>query len=311
MIIYKIKDKGMNLTDQLKNRGIEVASHIFDELKKGNKHGIELAETYVKEILAEVKERASKDNSFLTLIPVTDMALYNAIHSINVTLICVIFGYKTGLDDHALFDLGMGALLHDMGKINTPDHLLWQQTGADDYEKTTISEHPKFGAHWLSTNSMLTDTIIDIIKNHHEDYNGNGYPEGIKNSLLHDSIKTVALVNWYEFLISHIPPKPGISSREAFFKISRESGKKFSQKITSSFLNTMGPMLLDGPIFPKKALILLNTKEIAAVIATRNSNDILPEILVITNSQGKKLDRPLKVDLKKDDQRIILKILKI
>ncbi|MBN1501295.1 MAG: HD domain-containing protein [Spirochaetes bacterium] len=299
----------MNISDQLKDKGVEVASHIFEELKKGNKHGIELAEAYVKELIEEVKNRGDKDQSYLTLLPVKNMDNYTAVHSINVTIISIIFGFKLNMDNDQMFELGMGALLHDMGKINTPDHLLWQQEGADDYEKTTIAEHPKFGAHWLSTNSMLTDSIIEIIKHHHEDYNGNGYPAGIKNSLLSETVKIVALVNWYEFLTSDFSSKPAISAREACFKISKESSKKFSQKISSSFLSIMGPMLLDGPIFPKKTLILLNTKEIAAVLNTRNFSDIMPEILVITNPQGKKLERPLKVDLKNDDHRFILKIL--
>jgi hypothetical protein len=72
----------------------------------------------------------------------------------------------------------------------------------------------------------------------------------------------------------------------------------------------MGPMLMDGPLYRKTALVLLDTKEVAAILNTSSFGDTQPEILILTNSQGKKLARPLNVNLKKDGSRQIVKLLR-
>ena len=72
----------------------------------------------------------------------------------------------------------------------------------------------------------------------------------------------------------------------------------------------MTPTLIGGPICPPKSLLLLSSREIAIVTNVKNNADILPEIIVLTDSKGKKLTRPLKVNLKKDSTRTVAKILR-
>ena len=301
----------MNITDKQKEHGLELANKIFEELRRGDKHAIEIAENFIHDIINEIQNKQKADPEILKLIEYNNGHSYNAVHSLNVTMISLIYAYKNDISNETMFEIGMGALLHDMGKINTPDNLLIIQDSNDEYERTALSEHPRFGAHWLSTNTMLTQNIIDIIKGHHENYSGSGYPDGIKNAMLSESTRIVALANKYEYLVSNIPEKQGMTPRNAFFQIANLSGKAFSPKLTASFLNLMTPTCIGGPIFPQKTLLLLNTREIAVVTDTRNNADILPEIIVLTDDKGKKLSRPLKVDLKKDSNRIVLKILKV
>lgn len=299
----------MNISQALKKRGVNVAHNIFEDLKKGENGKADKADAYIMDLAREISQSPHPEEK-LKLIPVVKYPLYNAIHSVNVTLLSMIFAHKMGYELDDLKEIGLGALLHDMGKINTPDHLMWKQDGEDDYEKTTIAEHPKFGAHWLSNSNMLTERVVEIIRDHHEDYSGNGYPEGVSNRELKQSTRIVALCNYYDYLTSNIPDKPALDPREACFQISKLSNKKFHPKLVTHFLNKMGPMLMDGPLYQKTALVLLDTKEVAAIMSIESYGDTQPEILVLTNSTGKKLPRPVPVNLKKDSSRSIVKIMK-
>jgi len=113
-----------------------------------------------------------------------------------------------------------------------------------------------------------------------------------------------------DFLVTALPEKPAVPPRDAMFHILKLSGKKFNPKIVQSFLNTLTPFLLDGPLYQLTSLVLLDTKEVAAVMKVDSWGDINPEIVVLTDSSQKKLARPLTIDLKKDSSRKIVKVLK-
>lgn len=299
----------MNISQALKKRGVTIAQNIFDELKNGSQVKVDKAEAYIMDLSREITQ-PNQPAEQLKLIPVVKYPLYNAIHSINVTMLSMLFAYKMGYDLEDLREVGLGAMLHDMGKINTPDHLIWKQDGVDDYERTTIAEHPTFGAHWLGNANMLTERVLEIIKGHHEDYSGNGYPDGVSDRELKQTTRIVSLCNYYDYLSSTVPEKPGLAPRAACFSISKQSNKKFHPKLVSHFLSKMGPILMNGPLYQKTALVLLDTKEVAAIMKIDDYGDTHPEILVLTNSAGKKLPRPVPVNLKKDSSRKIVKIIK-
>lgn len=298
----------MNISEALKKHGISILRKLFDEVRTGRKADVTELEKYSTAILAEIT--SGKPEGALELMKSESVDDHTIIHSINVAALSAVFALKMKLKQGEIHDVILGALLHDIGKINTPENLMWKQDGSNDYEKTTIAEHAVLGAQWMKNAALLPDTVIDIIKNHHENFSGTGYPSGIPDRELSSAIRIVSICNYYEHLSHELPDKPALAPRDAFFEIYQQSNKKFALKMTSSFINEMGPMLLDGPFYQKTALVLLDTREVAAVAKTDSFGDTLPEILILTNPQGTKLARPLPVNLKKDSTRKIIKILK-
>jgi putative nucleotidyltransferase with HDIG domain len=217
---------------------------------------------------------------------------------------------RVGYKGDKLVDITIGALLHDIGKINTPDHLQWKQDGADPYEAQMIAEHPTFGAHWIGNLVMLTETVKRIIVEHHERFDGKGYPKALPDPAIAPESKLISVCNSYAHIATDLPDKPGLEPRDAMFAILRQSGTKFAPKIAQSFITALAPLLLDGPLYQPSALVLLDTKEVAAVMKVEHWGDTSPEIVILTDSSQKKLLRPLSISLKKDTSRKIIKIIK-
>ncbi len=92
--------------------------------------------------------------------------------------------------------------------------------------------------------------------------------------------------------------------------ISQQVQKLFSSRLAVTFLNNLGPMLMDGPLYQKTALVLLNTREVGAVMQTQSFGDMEPDIAILTDSKGQKLPRPFQIQLRKDHSRQIVKILR-
>ena len=297
----------MNISEALKKRGVSVLHEIFEMVKTGQKADLSELKLYVADMVAEVS--SGKSEGQLILLKSGDDE-YAVVHSVNVAFLSLIFALRLKSKPDELHDIALGAMLHDIGKINTPDQIVWKQDGENDYEKTTISEHVVLGAQWMKNAAMLPDVIIDIIRNHHENFLGTGYPAGIPDRDLAPAVRIVSICNYFEHLIHDVPGKPALLPRDAFFEVYQQANKKFALKMVSFFVNEMGPMMMDGPLYQKTALVLLDTREVAAVMKTDSFGDSLPEILILTNSQGTKLARPLPVNLKKDNTRKIIKLLR-
>ncbi|MFW5807915.1 MAG: HD-GYP domain-containing protein [Spirochaetota bacterium] len=297
----------MNISEALKKRGRDVLSSLFDEVKQGKQASIGDAEKYVNSLIDEIVHQKEGD---LVLLQSESVDGYMICHSLNVAFLSLIMAYRTGIEGLELQETGLGALLHDIGKINSPHELQYKLEAQNEYERSILAEHPVFGAHWMAQSALVSDEIISIIRKHHEAFDGKGYPDGISNRDLPRSIHIVSICNYYENLTHSVAEKTGMDPRGACFAVSRESGKRFSPKFAGTFISVMGPMLMDGPLYRKTALVLLDTREVAAVANTTSFGDTLPEIVVLTNPEGKKLQRPVTVNLKKDGSRRIVKLLR-
>jgi putative nucleotidyltransferase with HDIG domain len=297
----------MDISGALKKRGINIVSGIVASLQAGARVDLEAADKYIDDLIDEIG--AGKTESPLALLSSAD-GDYFPVHTLNVVFISMIFSAKLRMSAADRKNVGMGALLHDVGKINMPEHLVWKQTADSAYEQSTLNEHVVFGAHWMNANSAVPENVISIIRDHHENFAGSGYPKGTPDRDLWVGVRIVSLANYFVHLVTEHPEKKGIPAREAFFDISLNTNKKFGLKLASAFINEMGPMLMDGPLFQKTALVMLDSREVAAVMKTEGFGDLFPEIIILTNPQGQKLTRPIPVNLKKDGSRRIVKLLK-
>jgi len=298
----------MELSQPLLLNGIALMRHIINEVKQGKKFDMTKLAALADDIIKEITNPMLK-GPYSPAIS-ADPNDYPMFHSLNVASYAALMSSKMGYKGEQIRDITLGAILHDIGKINTPDQLRWKQEGVDEYENVTISEHPKFGAHWIGSLVTLADTVSRIISEHHERFDGKGYPSGLSDPGMSQEAKIISICNTYDFLVTALPEKPAVPPRDAMFHILKLSGKKFNPKIVQSFLNTLTPFLLDGPLYQLTSLVLLDTKEVAAVMKVDSWGDINPEIVVLTDSSQKKLARPLTIDLKKDSSRKIVKVLK-
>ena len=281
------------ISNDTKKQSLQFMEQFLQIIKSGKAANISDSKQVINLMISDVYD---KEVGLITLLELKDYSDYAYVHSVNVGILTMIFAKKLGLSSTDARSIGLGSFLHDVGKINTPDEMIWKVVGDNDYEKTTIQEHPMFGYRILESTGEVPDDVLDIVIGHHEHADGSGYPAGLKSKSLDKFVNIVAICNYYDYLIEKVDGKESLSPREAVLNIYELSGKFFNPFFVKPFVNELSYLLLNNPLYPIESLILLNTREIAIVDEIARYSDMKPVVRIISNHKGQKLKRFIPVN---------------
>ena len=163
---------------------------------------------------------------------------WTAGHSERVTQTAVALGRALGLPDDRLQNLHRAALLHDIGKIATPVSILDKAGTLTDEERKIAQAHAEIGGRILEPISAYA-SAIPIVVQHHEHYDGKGYPGGLAGADICLGGRILALADFYDALISDRPYRAGIEPARVIEIIRQEAGKHFDPEIAQSFIALM------------------------------------------------------------------------
>ncbi|MCX7770149.1 MAG: HD domain-containing protein [Proteobacteria bacterium] len=191
---------------------------------------------YYSHIESLLKERTEK----LEQLAIQSVkALANAIeardpytrgHSERVAMISTMMGRELGLEEETLAKLELAGLLHDVGKVGIPDRILLKPGRLTPFEYTIMKEHSKMSALIVSEIDPLKG-IVSWIKHHHEHYDGNGYPDGLKGTEIPLESQLIAIADNFDAITSIRPYREKITKDEAINYIESQFGKKFNPDI--------------------------------------------------------------------------------
>lgn len=201
-------------------------------------------------------------------------------HCLNVCILSLLFGRHLGLNDQQLSDLGHAALLHDIGEIKISQAILDKHNrGLTPDEKKEMEKHTIYGAEMLLTIPTIPETVIKIVRSHHERVNGKGYPDGLIGTEIDYFAKLVSIVDAYEIVTNHPDAKTYVSSLEGLKSIYMMRSSFFDQVLVEEFMKCLGT-------YPIGSVVQLNNGEIAIVICTKPGKHLSPTIIIIKNSDG-------------------------
>jgi len=144
-----------------------------------------------------------------------------------------------GLKGGALVSLRRGALLHDIGKMGTPDAILHKEEGLTEEERRIIQRHPADAYNMLCRIDYLHEAL-EIPYCHHEKWDGSGYPRGLMGKEIPLSARIFSLVDVWDALTNDRPYRKAMTPEEALKIILAERGKSFDPEVVDVFLRTMG-----------------------------------------------------------------------
>ena len=139
---------------------------------------------------------------------------------------------KKIFDDKFIEDLKIGSLLHDVGKIGVPEAILNKETPLTEEERKKIEEHPLIGVMILEPIQELRGSAIGV-KYHHERYDGQGYPEGLRGDEIPLLAAIISVADAFDAMTTNRPYRGGLSKDHAIAEIKRLSGKQFHPRIAS------------------------------------------------------------------------------
>jgi putative nucleotidyltransferase with HDIG domain len=148
---------------------------------------------------------------------------YTASHSAAVAMYCRDMAAALGLPEAETEALHLAGLLHDLGKVGTPDAVLRKEGKLDSEEWEFIKQHPSKGAEVLSHLAGYRD-VADIVRYHHERLDGSGYPYGIRDGQIPEASKILAVADTYHAMTSDRPYRAARSSFDALKELRRMSG---------------------------------------------------------------------------------------
>ncbi len=165
---------------------------------------------------------------------------WTAGHSTRVTEMALKIGAAMRLAPNELDDLHRAALLHDIGKVGVPVSILDKPGALDDDEFATIKKHPAIGARILEPIASYKD-ILQMVLQHHERYDGKGYPGGLSGDGIDIGARILAVADTFDAVTSDRPYRKGWAIDRAVDLITKEAGHQFDPEVVEAFLKIMRP----------------------------------------------------------------------
>jgi len=236
-----------------------------------------------------VKSILSNANALLWLTKIKDQDYYTAEHCMRVGILAIAFGRFLGLEEKELELLGMGGMLHDVGKMKVPKDILNKPARLNRIEFDIMRQHSIFGKEILEQYKELEPMIIDTAHYHHERIDGKGYPEGIHGGYLHKYIRMITIVDAYDAITSDRTYKEGSPAFDALKILFSERDKHFDSGLVESFIRMVG-------VYPPGTLVELTNGEVGIVVSANPESRLRPKIELVLTAD-KKIRPPYIINL--------------
>jgi HD-GYP domain-containing protein (c-di-GMP phosphodiesterase class II) len=168
-----------------------------------------------------------------------DYTLYT--HSVNVCIFSLALAYAAGFQDNkTLFELGTGALLHDVGKVRVSDAILNKRGPLEPEEMEMIKHHPQWGVEIIQVTDRIPEASYLPIRQHHERENATGYPDGLRDGEIHLYGKIVAIADMFDAMTTERVYRPAVESFTALKTMFNEKDG-LDEHLLRQFALLMGP----------------------------------------------------------------------
>jgi len=182
------------------------------------------------------------EKSYLEMIQALAQAVeardpYTYGHVDRVMHFSILIAKKLGGNPAQIDLIKTSAILHDLGKIGTPDNILLKPGALTDEERAIMNEHVTKSADILRNISSLNPKVLSIVKHHHEKYDGTGYPDGLKGDAIPIEAQIIAIADTYDAMTSDRPYRKGFPVEKAIAILKEVSGTQFNPKIVEAFVD--------------------------------------------------------------------------
>ncbi|MFQ6023823.1 MAG: HD-GYP domain-containing protein [Acidiferrobacterales bacterium] len=215
---------------------------------------------------------------------------YTALHCLRVSILALAFGRHLGFDEEELNVLGIGGLLHDIGKMKVPQEILNKPGKLTDHEMRIMQGHVPLGVGVLERTTSIPHKAIEVTRLHHERYSGIGYINNLEGDQIGEFGLIGAIVDVYDAITSDRVYRQGMSTLDALKRMYEWRGRDFHPRLVEQFIQCIG-------IFPIGSLVSLNTSEIGVVRTMNRAQRLKPQVAVVLKPDKTHYSPPKTVDL--------------
>jgi HD-GYP domain-containing protein (c-di-GMP phosphodiesterase class II) len=200
--------------------------------------------------------------------------------SVNAAILSALIAQEMKIPNHKVMLIITGALLHDVGMFRLPKEILDKKGGLSDVEFQRMQAHPLYTHKIVSRELLYPEDVGLIVLQHHERWDGEGYPRRISGTAIDIGARIVSVADAFEAMVSQKPYRNSMMGYQAMKNLLSDNSRRFDPDVLKAFIQTMG-------IYPIGSIIFLNNGALGRVIEVHGDAPLRPKIRVLVDEFGK------------------------
>lgn len=272
-------------------RLIGEAAGIVDELMLSARSGRDVDAARLEPVVGKMIESVLRNPDALApLARLKRQDAYATEHAVATAALIIALGHQQGLPAPELEKLALGTMVKDIGQSAIDARLITKPGMLSQSEYALVQSHVEEGLSVLEATARLPETSVAVVLEHHERYNGCGYPYRMAGDEISLAGRMAAIVDTYDAMTSDRPYRPAISPSLALRQLYDQGGSQFDPALIAAFVRTIG-------VYPVGTLVLLESGHLAVVEELHHDSLLSPVVRVIYHAKRRQYVEPVRVDL--------------
>jgi HD-GYP domain-containing protein (c-di-GMP phosphodiesterase class II) len=281
-------------------RSIDVYEHVSLDVAEGRAVERAPIDAIVAQLLECVRDDRVEMIHLILMGGRTERRI--AARTVNVAILSAVMGVVLKYTGHRLNQLVTGAFLHDLGMVKVPKEILRKKEKLSADELNQIRTHPIHAYRVIAKELKYPEDIGIIALQHHEKWDGTGYPRRLKGEDINLSARIVAVADAYVAMINERPDRDAVIGHSALKAVLADNGRHFDPRVLKAFIESMG-------IYPIGSVVQLNNSAIGRVVASHPEVPLRPVVELIVDEYGNQLGERETLDLLEKKGLFIVKAL--
>jgi putative nucleotidyltransferase with HDIG domain len=278
--LWQEKQKSIEQADQFRRERKKAAQRYHETKKRINNLMSDLSMAPANAVrdsellIADLTAQFTQESSMLINLVNMSQASYNpSNHALNVTVLALLLGHSIGLTREDLNILGMGALLHDIGKVALPARIAKKPKNMSKAELDLFSTHVGQGIKLVHRIEDIQPEIMEIIGHHHSFLDGSGFPEQVAAEKISQLARIVSIANLYDNCCNPSDLADAVTPKEAMAHIYAQAGEQLDEKLVQGFIRTFG-------VYPPGTVVQLKDDSVGLVVLVSPKALLTPRIVL-------------------------------
>ena len=264
-----------------------VVRNIMNDVRMGKSIESERVKRVVNSMVDSILHNP---DALVSLTQIKNYDEYTFIHSLDVCILSLSMARHINLSREEMMQIGIGALLHDVGKMKIDPFILKKPATLSSQEWVEMRKHPIYSLQIMETSHGFPEESKQLALQHHERYNGSGYPFGLKGDNIGVLGQIAGIIDFYDAITSDRAFRKALQPHEGIRQIYEKGHAEFDRLLVERFIQCIG-------IYPFGTFVLLDTEEMAVVCGTQGESLLRPQVLVIYRNSKTPYPEPFLADL--------------
>ena len=277
----------LSIAKDIQSEANEVITGMLADIRLGKQVEVERVSPVVAQITDSILRNPG---TLMSLCRLKEGDTYTFQHCVSVATLLVAFCRYMGMEKDQLIEAGIGGMLHDVGKMRVPDHILNKPGKLTDDEFEIMKSHVALGLETLQGTPSISPMMIQIAGEHHERFGGTGYPNKLRGDEICQLGRMSAVVDVYDAISSNRIYHQGMEPALALKKLFEWSDHHFDPELVQHFIQAIG-------IYPVGSLVMLDSQRVGIVVEQGEKGLLFPIVRIIFDAKRRQKLTPKDIDL--------------